>query len=327
MKNLIHFIIWNIFAVLSILLILEGVALFKLQPDGISSPYVFNIQKLKERKNLYIFEEADPLLGWRIADGDVQKDSQLREENHLIFYTNKPTDCDSTIKILITGGSTSDVTYYSKNWPYFLHKILLEQHLCYEICNGAVSGYNTGQELFKLLRDGMDYQPDIHISFSGANDMNPVYDYHNESPEKEYTLFPNLMKWIERGKQRSHENKDTLKQKNASDYWWANMTTMKSIAHEYQYKFIGILQPVAGMSQHILSDSFRTTIQYEIERYNSYYPQLQERLSPQDKLLDFTALFDSIENQVFIDDCHIKDTTYQKMIAKEIAELIIAYQN
>lgn len=38
------------------------------------------------------------------------------------------------------------------------------------IC-GGVAGYRSSEELFKLIRDGFDFKPDIVLNYSGFNDL------------------------------------------------------------------------------------------------------------------------------------------------------------
>ena len=79
----------------------------------------------------------DPHLGYS-RSGDV--------EGYVIHK-----HCDESkefLKIMITGGSTTDDTFSNqRSWPSFLSEILNERKISHIIYNGGIVGYNSSQEL------------------------------------------------------------------------------------------------------------------------------------------------------------------------------------
>jgi hypothetical protein len=59
-----------------------------------------------------------------------------------------------------------------------LSKLLTADGYSGTIVNGGTGGYSSNQELIKLIRDGLEFKPDIVISYSGINDMGK----YNELP-------------------------------------------------------------------------------------------------------------------------------------------------
>ena len=72
--------------------------------------------------------------------------------------------------ILALGGSTTDGVKFPDSWPEQLARILDENKIEATVINGGIGGYTTSQDLFKLIRDGFEFQPDIVIEYGGVND-------------------------------------------------------------------------------------------------------------------------------------------------------------
>ena len=103
----------------------------------------------------------DPLLGYS-RSGDL--------EGYVIHK-----HCDESkefLKIMITGGSTTDDTFSNqRSWPSFLSEILNERKISHIIYNVGIVGYNSSQELLKIIRDINILKPHIVISNSSINDF------------------------------------------------------------------------------------------------------------------------------------------------------------
>ena len=72
--------------------------------------------------------------------------------------------------ILALGGSTTDGVKFPDSWPAQLSRLLEERNIPATVINGGIGGYTTSQDLFKLIRDGFEFQPDIVIEYGGVND-------------------------------------------------------------------------------------------------------------------------------------------------------------
>ena len=95
-----------------------------------------------------------------------------------VYYRNKIYD--ENLKILTLGGSTTDGWYIhyanGNTWPKVLDDKCAENKKLYKNCsviNGGVGGYNSSQELLKLLTSASILKQNIKviISFNGINEI------------------------------------------------------------------------------------------------------------------------------------------------------------
>lgn len=89
-------------------------------------------------------------------------------------------DTAEDFKIAVLGGSTTDGKFtFFKSWPELMYEELGNQNFKnVTVYNGGVSGYASGQELLKLIRDMIPLKPDMVIVYDGFNDLN----YRNPYP-------------------------------------------------------------------------------------------------------------------------------------------------
>jgi hypothetical protein len=176
----------------------------------------------------------------------------------------------------------------------------------------------------------MEIEPDICISYSGANDLYhdyaSYYEYDffssNVSKSKSSVLLPNTLfvikKWLGiRSVNMMEEKEDTVDIK----FWNRNMAMLNNLAVGRNAKFIGVLQPVLGVGKH-KQDREMDIYAGNIAGYKTYYPALMERcIQHPNYLYDMSMVFDSINDKVFMDDCHLTNT-FQPFIAKRIVHLL-----
>lgn len=78
-------------------------------------------------------------------------------------------------KIAVLGGSTTDgAAFPFQSWSRILHEKLWDGITVY---NGGVSGYASGQELVKLIRDILPLKPDMVVVYDGFNELNTDAQY------------------------------------------------------------------------------------------------------------------------------------------------------
>jgi hypothetical protein len=77
------------------------------------------------------------------------------------------------IVIVTLGNCSTDAHLFHGNWPWQLHELLISRGIPHEIYNGAVSGYNSFQELTKLTRDVFKLRDriDFVVSYNGFTDV------------------------------------------------------------------------------------------------------------------------------------------------------------
>lgn len=311
-----------------LLLAIEAISWWKLSQQKHQFSFLVNmpVGSIVQKTTTSGFNEIDPLCGWAISNDAIVKLGFQVKSNCVEFSTdNKETS--KPIKILITGGSASDVVTHPANWPTTFVSLLRQNKIQAKVYVAAIAGYTSGQELLKLIRDGLMVQPDIHISYSGANDGDDggyVSDYEKEFYEKSLkegnvSLFlPNTVYFV-RNILLGGRNQPQLKQCQpieGFDFWRQNMSIMESIAIKNRYNFIGILQPVLGQGN-FRSHMLELKNKNRVEKYKEFYPKIIEYIPSDSCLLNFTNLFDTASSQVFVDDCHLTDP-YQHTVAQAV---------
>ena len=89
--------------------------------------------------------------------------------NYPGFYVLGTREPDN-FKIAILGGSTSDSDlYWYRSWPEIFYEKYCRENI--SIFNGAMAGYNSAQELIKLMRDVVHLKPNLLIVLNGINDI------------------------------------------------------------------------------------------------------------------------------------------------------------
>ncbi len=302
-----------------------------LAPNGRAFFPVFNLHKMGELSietlHSYGFDEIDPLLGWGMSETRLRDHGFELRNGMPVLHSQSPV-CNDTLRILVTGGSTTDVAMQADNWPMYLVQELSRKGICATVHMGAVGGYASGQELLRLIRDGHDLMPDIHISYSGANETSHpslVSEYEMElfgkmMFEKTSFLFPNIV-FILREKFMPRPSASLHPHPSAPPQWTYHMDIMNAIAIGRGYVFIGVLQPVLGIGKIVQPDQ-EDRYRGFVEQYRDFYPTALADVQNRPYLVNMTALFDTVPGPVFLDDCHLRPEA-QPIVAKAILNLIL----
>ncbi|HAP70784.1 MAG TPA: hypothetical protein DCR04_13870 [Flavobacteriales bacterium] len=288
------------------------------------------------------YEETDYLLGWKYSR--KQRNNSKYPSKFDSFYLTNSIPCRDTLNILITGGSTSDLILDSNIcWPVFLQEKLQQEGYCTNVIVAAIGGYHSGQEFLKLIRSVNLIKPDIHISYSGANELLGnmysitatddllrvkhntqsfvlPYTYHNIS-EVFYTTKDLIGIYTSEYKTE------------APQFWKQNMNFMEAISNQLDYSFVGILQPVLGIGAHEydlnsvlekrqFAEHHGKKLQHALESYHLFYPEAIQICEAHAFIHDFTNVFANEPETPFFDDCHIT-TEYNKILADKVYDLLI----
>ena len=148
--------------------------------------------------------------------------------------------------IVTSGGSTTDGYQYKfKSWPQILYEILQKNGYKVTVINAACGSYKSAQELIKLQRDIIPYQPDIVLSYTGVNDSWDVKEA-NIYPFVHYyqhTLMEEASKYVEM-LGTSQEKGYVLGVKhnlNKEQRLVKNIQIMNAVCKEFQIKFHSFL--------------------------------------------------------------------------------------
>lgn len=269
----------------------------------------------------------DPLLGYS-RSGDLEG-----------YVVHK--HCDESkefLKIMITGGSTTDDTFSNqRSWPSFLSAILKERKISHVIYNGGIVGYNSSQELLKTIRDINILKPHIVISYSGINDF---YRGTNDfiHPYTSLHISKNIIPIIEKDidtVEEKYTNSDMcsptrigygLESCNSGGLiWYNNMTRMRAISVNENASFYGILQPTVFSGDYLLDSVLDKYIrlQHSQEALNIIEENIKiaQRLIVDKKdIYSFENIF-KYKKDIFYDHCHCSEIG-NYMIAKEVFKLL-----
>jgi hypothetical protein len=273
------------------------------------------------------YTTLDPLLSWAINPDSVYEKAYAYEQASIVL--EHFTSATDTLKIYISGGSTSDLIFDKTNWPNCLYTQLKEANYSVKIYLAAVGGYNSGQEYLKTIRDITNIQPDIHISYAGANEINPkgyysTYEwslYQDISTIKYVGFLPNLRKLINPPKVKFQLYQPNTV--NTAEFWQNNMRYMHALSVANDYKFYSILQPVIYYGSMVENANFDKKLykEYKVD-YDLFYPEAQQFASKTPYVYDFTTVFQDDNRLIFKDDCHLINETDQCIIAQAVFELI-----
>jgi hypothetical protein len=294
------------------------------QMDLFSKPSVQELQT-------YGFDEIDPLLGWGMSTVHFNK-LGFEVFNSMPVLKSRNKTCSKKLKVLITGGSTSDIALHIENWPAQLIPLLEKQGICAELYIGAVGGYSSGQELLKLLCDGQGISPDIHISYSGANEtIHPFFVSTHEQnlfermmKTETSAIFPNTL-YVTRSIFFPSPKVFLRQPRQINPQWATNMETMHAIANEKGYSFIGVLQPVLGIGK-VVQPQQEEQWKSMIDSYKKFYPDAILSVKDKPYLVNMTNLFDSTQGPVYTDDCHLLPGM-QPLVANRMLNLIMEQIN
>lgn len=263
-------------------------------------------------------DALDTLLGY----------SRLSDINGFYNMCGRQNTADKNL--LCLGGSNTDYSSYGiKSWPEFLSEILGAEGNNINVLNGGVVGYNSSQELLKLIRDGLELHPILVISYSGINDMVklPRMGAHymdsvweNISVEGEVDSIV-----LENNFSITHGNRTKM---DSAEYWYRNEKIMCNICRGFAIPFLGILQPCTYTRINEEQSLYEKRALYaNVERIVKHFEKAKALIKSggEKDIIDLTTLFDHKED-IYFDTCHvfeqgneiIAQTIYQIMKEREL---------
>lgn len=234
-------------------------------------------------------------------------------------------------KIAILGGSTTDGTIERyKCWPNFLYELLQRSDIT--IYNAGVSGYVSGAELIRLVRDILPMKPDMVIVYDGVNDS--ISEQCGDIPYAFYyaqTIYKFAAKHIEDGYLKKNNmgeipiyygmmrNKNR-RNNNRFDNWLCNIETMEAVCRSKNILFYSFLQPML-LSKYDYNEAEKNMAEkYEVEySYMAAFRKLIKTCAIEEShsyIKDLSHIYDEIYN-VYCDFCHVHEFG-NKIIASEI---------
>jgi len=219
-------------------------------------------------------------------------------------------------KIVTLGGSTTDGALYPfKSWPEILYEKWPDREVT--VFNGGVVGYNSGQELFKLIRDVLELKPNIIIEYGTFNEIwgddrepyafnyvKEVFEYANKHMNRESDRFFHLF---------ADEPVCTgiRKKRSKVAIWLSNISMMHKLAVLNGIQFYSFIQPDMFTKKHknafekgIWMNDFDHIKETRLEFIR--YIRENHIVQTYDYIYDLTALFDDWFD-VYMDIAHVNE--------------------
>jgi len=337
------FSIYLAVVVAGVLLLAEVISRQILRSDGVELSFLVAGRSvdaaLREGEG---FDSLDPHLGYARDDRDRKVDA-FRDRyvwrGGFAIYKPAAQPIDRPI-ILTLGGSTTDPLEHETSWPEELARLLVEEGSACTVINGATEGYSSSQELLKLIRDGLELEPDLVISYSGVNDRGAygalphpmvhryqryVLDRLTQSPPS--PLLPNtiaLLRSLGRGDEGGSGYTLGLEtERSLADWYLRNLSLMNAVSTAADAEFIGVTQPNAYVGGYRWPPAGEEggKPQGYVLTLEAFYEDLQGLASPPGYVHGFLSIFDGIQGVYRGDGVH---TTRKgdRIIAERMLALI-----
>ena len=233
-------------------------------------------------------------------------------------FTTFGRNAENDYKVVILGGSTTDAELFPyASWPEILYKKIREKTKNVTVHVGAVAGYESAQELVKLIRDVITIQPNLVLIFDGFNDTrgkNTAPYTHNYQKqlfsilEEHYTNVD----FVDRDKNLPEEKVSygVKYEGDAVELWLRNIRMMHAICREFDISFQAFLQPMLGSKKQLDEDEKgiwkMSSIFYENWKKDmplKFREWAKEHAHEYEYICDLSGIFDDISD-VYMDDVH-----------------------
>jgi len=240
--------------------------------------------------------------------------------------------------ILALGGSTTDGVKFENSWPEQLARMLDAANIPASVINGGIGGYTTSQDLFKLIRDGFEFKPDIVIEYSGVNDgwrygipqHLMVHPYQENilkvaTGQEDSRILPNMSTLLRKYFPRDTSIDYSLgisSQRTPAQTYKKNMEIMNAAALSQGVKFYAVIQPFSYFrSKHARPNPESVGAEF-INGVNGLYNQILPLASKTGYIHDATQALEGTDEIVYQPDgVHLTDVG-NRVIAQYMLNMI-----
>jgi lysophospholipase L1-like esterase len=208
--------------------------------------------------NALVADQLDPLLGWAYDTSRLEGDAN--RPGFVVYGADQSPDQPI---LVVLGGSTTDHQYNpGHNWPRLLSELLQEQGEDVAIYNGGVFGYNSSQELLKLIRDVLPMHPLAVVVYDGINDFvtsqtplvhSSIEDLYTSILNKDHWLLPNTMQVVRELSgpiKRMGLSIGTRQEASPWELWARNARLMHAACKAEGIAYLHVLQPCLGVGEY-----------------------------------------------------------------------------
>lgn len=227
---------------------------------------------------------------------------------------------------------------YEHSWPEYLSEELRASGFQGTVINGGVEGYSTSQELLKLIRDGVNFHPDVVISYSGVNDRGAysapghpmVHSYQKElfanlasadvrSPFMASTIYALNISFDLKESQISVNLGPEVKV-NPSEQWEKNVRLMREVALLNDAEFLATVQPYRWLKESEVS-SLRDDRKTYAQAVQSLYQEITPLAERAPFIHDFSQFLET-RRELFKDDGVHLTAAGDKLIASQVLTVL-----
>lgn len=304
--------------------------------------WVYNKSKVKRLEELGLVSQENYIYYDGVKNTSIKKPQVLDINlgHNYLFGGKYPgimiygVDKENDYKIAVLGASTTEgKAFRFKSWPELMYEELHNRGFQnITVYNGGISGYTSGQELLKLIRDLVPLEPDMVIVYDGVLDLNycVTYPLINGYVKK---IFEFAKENIENDEddilfmEESHPICQGIKEsEDAFSMWLSNIRTMYAVAKERNIRFYSFCQPMLGSKEGKTETEKNMLLStYSPSITNLINGSFRKRISQMDRLpeyiYDLSHIFD-YESDVYMDNAHVWEKG-NRIIAREIAEIIL----
>ena len=230
-------------------------------------------------------------------------------------------------RIAVLGNSTTDSMPGShiRSWVEIMYSKYCNNDIT--IFNGGIAGYNSAQELLKLIRDILKLHPDMVIVYDGFNDLvqrkAPNFQYLEKLVSYAGKNMPTPW-YIKSAEKTACRGIPFTGQR--VDNWLENIKYMYALTKSNDIEFFAFMQPMLYTKRKLDSHSktilFQTPLFYD-ESFMETAHQFRERAKEIGKyynyIYDLTHIFD--DDDVYMDISHVYELG-NEIIAKHIWKVI-----
>lgn len=232
-------------------------------------------------------------------------------------------------KIAVLGGSTTDSVLDRKNrsWVEIMYRKYCTGNIT--VFNGAVSGYDSAQEMTKLVRDIMKLRPDMVIVYDGFNDVFNHITNKFWYLESLVRFAGRHMKCFDMYIEDAQVWKGIQLYEDLTDDWLENIRYMYTIANSCGARFFSFIQPMffskkyldkhSGGLMQMMNHIYTQELMESTRKFRNKAEGLGEGYS---YIKDLSDIFDDVD--VYMDICHVYERGNER-IAECIWDTIKPY--
>ena len=233
-------------------------------------------------------------------------------------------DQDS-MKIAVLGDSTSDPQIFPwKCWGECLWEQCMGEQMAVAVIVGAVAGHSSSQGVFKFIRDILQYQPDILISYSGTSDRFSRTPYATPYQMKLYRRIASMGLKDPYERQLPHEIccGQQVGDMPPADRWLLNQRILHAVSLEFGVRHVAFLQPTLICKRRGRQDEevFFYVPEKEVKEKLAFRKRVREKMDEFDYIIDATSWLDEYDG-LFYDYAHVTEAG-NRIIAERVYQYL-----